>query len=60
MDESGLTLGDIKKMAESFTQVLNGIYHSRVIYPEEETIAQQKSSLLMREVISNDRNQQIY
>ena len=60
MDESSLTLGDIKKIAESFTQVLNGIYHSRVIYPEEETIAQQKSSLLMREVISNDRNQQIY
>ncbi|MBM3240761.1 HDIG domain-containing protein [Candidatus Poribacteria bacterium] len=60
MDESGLTLGDIKQIAESFTQVLNGIYHSRVVYPEEKTVTRQKSSTLMKEVISNDRNQQVY
>jgi len=60
MDESALTLGDIKKIAESFTQVLNGIYHSRIVYPEEETMTNPQSSILMREVINNDRNQQIY
>ena len=50
MDESGLTLGDIKKIAESFTQVLNGIYHSRVVYPEKSSVStQQKLSPLMEE-----------
>jgi putative nucleotidyltransferase with HDIG domain len=44
MDESGLTLGDIKQIAESFTQVLNGIYHSRVVYPEQKTATRQESS----------------
>ena len=56
MDESGLTLGDIKRIAESFTQVLNGIYHSRVVYPEEKTAIRQKSFIPMSEIISNDRN----
>ncbi|MFQ6041085.1 MAG: HDIG domain-containing metalloprotein [Candidatus Poribacteria bacterium] len=60
MDESDLTLGDIKKIAESFTQVLNGIYHSRIVYPEKETMADPQSPILMREVINNGRNQQIY
>jgi putative nucleotidyltransferase with HDIG domain len=60
MDESNLTLGDIKKIAESFTQVLNGIYHSRIVYPEAQKKTKPQSSLLMREVISNGRNQQIY
>jgi hypothetical protein len=60
MDESRLTLGDIKKIAASFTQVLNGIYHSRVVYPAAEKMTKPQSPLLMREVISNDRNQQIY
>ncbi len=33
LDECELTLKDINKIAESFNKTLNGIYHSRVEYP---------------------------
>ena len=35
LDESDLSLRDIKGIAESFTTTLMGIYHSRVEYPKD-------------------------
>jgi len=36
LDECELTLKDLEKIAEVFTHILTGIYHSRVEYPEDE------------------------
>ncbi len=35
LDECDLTLKDLEKIAEVFTHILTGIYHSRVEYPED-------------------------
>jgi len=34
LDDTGLTLRDLKLVAESFTTTLRGIYHPRVLYPD--------------------------
>ena len=34
LDECDLTLRDLNKIAESFTKILNGIFHHRIEYPE--------------------------
>lgn len=34
LEDSRLTLSDLKVIGQIFTQVLNGIYHSRIEYPE--------------------------
>jgi len=34
LDECELTLHDLNKIAESFTMILNGIFHHRIDYPE--------------------------
>ena len=34
LDESDLTLKDLDNVAEAFVQVLSGIYHSRIEYPD--------------------------
>ncbi len=34
LDECELTLHDLNKMTESFTMILNGIFHQRIDYPE--------------------------
>lgn len=34
LEDSNLTLSDLKNITIAFTQVLNGIYHSRIEYPE--------------------------
>lgn len=34
LDECELTLQDLNKMTESFTMILNGIFHHRISYPE--------------------------
>ncbi|NLY30479.1 MAG: HDIG domain-containing protein [Firmicutes bacterium] len=34
LDESDLTLRDLDKVAEAFVQVLSGIYHHRIEYPD--------------------------
>ena len=34
LDESDLTLRDLDKVAEAFVQVLSGIYHNRIEYPD--------------------------
>ncbi|MFO7245387.1 MAG: HDIG domain-containing protein [Thermaerobacter sp.] len=34
LDNCDLTLADLDKIAETFTQVLTGIFHSRIEYPE--------------------------
>jgi len=36
LDECELTLKDLEKIAEVFTHILIGIYHSRVDYPEDD------------------------
>jgi hypothetical protein len=36
LDECDLTLKDLHKIAESFTRILVGIYHSRIHYPGQE------------------------
>jgi cyclic-di-AMP phosphodiesterase PgpH len=35
LDECNLTLKDLEKIAAVFIHILSGIYHSRVIYPQE-------------------------
>lgn len=35
LDECDLTLKDLNNISETFTRLLNGIYHSRVSYPDE-------------------------
>ena len=34
LEDSDLSLSDIKVIAEAFTKVLNGIYHNRIEYPD--------------------------
>ena len=34
LDECDLTLRDLNTIAQAFSRVLSGIYHSRVQYPE--------------------------
>jgi membrane-associated HD superfamily phosphohydrolase len=34
LDESGLTLGDLKEIQAAFLSVLKGVFHPRVKYPE--------------------------
>ncbi len=36
LDESPLTLRDLEHIKESFLQILAGIFHARVEYPERE------------------------
>lgn len=38
LDESNVTLRDLDNIAEAFVQVLTGIYHKRIDYPEPENI----------------------
>lgn len=45
LEESDLTFRDLDIIAESFAKVLNGVYHSRIEYPEN----------LMRELESKER-----
>jgi len=35
MDECDLTLRDVHKVAESFVRILLGIFHHRIVYPEQ-------------------------
>jgi len=34
LDESDMTLADLSKVAKTFTQILSGVYHKRVAYPD--------------------------
>jgi len=34
LDDSKLSLSDLKTIARTFTSMLNGIYHSRIEYPD--------------------------
>lgn len=34
LDESDVTFGDLDKVADTFVRVLNGIFHSRIEYPD--------------------------
>ncbi|MGZ3597087.1 MAG: hypothetical protein ACXWMS_04835 [Syntrophales bacterium] len=34
LDECGITLHDLSKIAERFTRILNGIFHQRIDYPD--------------------------
>lgn len=38
LDECDLTLKDLDKIGDSFSRILNGMFHSRVEYPDEELI----------------------
>ncbi len=35
LDDSGITIGDLKKITEAFIPILIGIYHIRIEYPRE-------------------------
>ncbi len=37
LDDSGLTLSDLKKIADSFANTLKNIHHNRIAYPSRET-----------------------
>ncbi len=34
LDESEMTLADLSKVAKTFTQILSGVYHKRIAYPD--------------------------
>lgn len=36
LDESNLTLKELEKITQSFTRILNAIFHTRINYPKEE------------------------
>ena len=38
LDDSGLTLANLKEIRKSFIETLQGIYHPRIAYPEREEI----------------------
>jgi cyclic-di-AMP phosphodiesterase PgpH len=38
LDQSGLTLGDIRRLRESFIETLKGRFHMRVLYPGNEEL----------------------
>lgn len=42
LDESELTFSDLKKIAESFIRILNGIFHHRIEYSDEESTTDEK------------------
>jgi putative nucleotidyltransferase with HDIG domain len=42
LDECELTLKDLHKIAKSFNQILNGIYHHRIDYPETTALKNEK------------------
>lgn len=44
LDECDLTLKDLEKIAKTFTHILTGIYHSRVVYPEKKNGSKYKES----------------
>jgi cyclic-di-AMP phosphodiesterase PgpH len=47
LDNSGLTLGDIKRLRESFTETLKGRFHVRMRYPgNEELLPEPRPELL--------------
>lgn len=39
LDESGLTMGDIKIIKRSFLEVLSGMMHMRIKYPDQQDVA---------------------
>jgi putative nucleotidyltransferase with HDIG domain len=43
LDDSGLTLGDLKAIRESFTETLKGRFHVRVKYPGNEELEQRET-----------------
>ncbi len=44
LDDSGLTLTDLKKSKAAFVRVLIGIFHSRIKYPGQEKEEEKKKS----------------
>ncbi|MDO8885845.1 HDIG domain-containing metalloprotein [Candidatus Oleimmundimicrobium sp.] len=45
LDKSNLTLNELNKVAESFTQTLSSIYHSRIEYPDLKVVSSSKGML---------------
>ena len=37
-DDCGLNLKELRQIKESFMKVFNGMYHDRIVYPDEEEI----------------------
>lgn len=46
LDESGLTLGDVRKIRESFIKTLKGRFHVRVRYPGNEALEEPQTAVL--------------
>lgn len=44
LSESEITLAELKKVGQSFTQTLTGVYHPRVDYPEDAVPARTKTA----------------
>lgn len=42
LDESNLTLKDIEKITQSFTRMLNAVFHTRISYPKDDRQKQDK------------------
>lgn len=53
LDESDLTFKDLDKVAEVFTKVLSGIFHSRIEYPEKELKAEMERRKQQKNGISH-------
>ncbi|MBN1592060.1 MAG: HDIG domain-containing protein [Candidatus Coatesbacteria bacterium] len=58
LDDCNLTLRDIQKCKESFVLVLQGMLHSRIEYPEDQTAADMNAAASASDVHRNERGSQ--
>lgn len=66
LDNSDLTYSDIKKIHDSFLQILTGIYHSRIEYPDqkqteakiEQEVKEEHAQELAEEKLLEQKNEQ--
>ncbi|MEK7448073.1 MAG: HDIG domain-containing metalloprotein [Planctomycetota bacterium] len=44
LDQSNLTMGELKKIEDTFTRVLAGIFHARIKYPDETAVSESQNN----------------
>jgi membrane-associated HD superfamily phosphohydrolase len=55
LDESGLTLGDIRLVRESFIKTLKGRFHVRVKYPGNEELLSAEEQAVVETAVTQPR-----
>ncbi len=57
LDESGLTMGDVRTIRRTFVEVLSGMLHARIKYPDQQEngdLAKSPDTKIRTEVLSED------